>query len=264
MVEANPEAGVAYRKSQRSQQAAEEAAIRARESANGNSPAHPANAVANAPAPAAPAPAPVNVAPRRSGTTPTLPTASPARAPKRARHEAQPEAPINGDADVDMVNNAPSGSGNGSRQTVAVTLQSITEMTAPANIQVNAEAEAAESRALVQRMTAEYQARSAAGESAADMGLVVEEGSSATGRHTVRGVKRTVEEAQAGEAVAISGGTGVTVTTDGHKTGSRLINANKRVNVVGAEEANRGARFWGPAFLAFGTAVGLAAANYLL
>ncbi len=253
MARANPEPGVAYRKSQRSQMAAEQvAANRARFEEEQLTAVQPStNDTGNhLLAPTATTTPSTRAAPRGSAVARPVrdTTMQDAPAPKRSRvSSSQPEE----------ASAAPAAAGGPSDETISVTLQSVTEIRAPTGTVIDAEAQIAESKAMVMRIKEEALARSRAGESAEDMGLV--ESSSAGG--AARGLKRTAEVAET-ETSGFVGGVGptsslaksalkpsVATTTEP----ARIIAGNRRI--VKPEVAVRRQLAWGGLALGAGMAL---------
>lgn len=313
MCTARPEVGVAYRKSQRSQRAAEEASQKPPAPAAANPPAVPVPAAAPAAAVAAAAPAtspvspaqsaassrrygvmapPVHVAdlPRRAAApaaeVPRPAATTPARAIKRSRlSQPAPSSPLanssTSPADrMDADNEASSSSAVPAAAVdhVTVTLQSTHELHAPlttsaTELTAAAEAEIAASKADVLRLREEALARSAAGESALEMGLVAAEpgisggpGSTlaSAGTGGLRGIKRTTEdvsiEEENADAQAAESSTGVTTVLANSGQG-RVIAGNRRV--VNPEIAVQRQGVWGSVAMAAGIAAGFFASNFL-
>jgi hypothetical protein len=260
MARANPEPGVAYRKSQRSQMAAEQVAVnRARFEEEQRAQPTAAIEAAHAPAPAPasnihlapPAPTSTRASPRRAAARLAGETSTGAPAPKRSRVSRDSSAQQDEPADTDATATA---TADPSSETISVTLQSVTEIRAPTGTAIDAEAQIAESKALVMRVREEALARSRAGESAEDMGLVEPSSSSSS---TIRGLKRTSEIAES-ETSGFVGGVAPTSsivksalkpTTEA----ARVIAGNRRI--VNPEVAVRRQLAWGG--LAFGAGVAL-------
>lgn len=317
MCTARPEVGVAYRKSQRSQRAAEEAIQRSPNGTVANPPAVPVPATfaPTAAPPVAPIspvqpgrqaasstpsrrqgvmnpPVPVDVVPGSSAlpTAAQAPaqqaprsTATPARAVKRSRlsHSDQsPSVNASSSAADRMETDAPAHA-DVAPDHVTVTLQSTHELHAPLTTSASAltaaaEAEIAASKADVLRLREEALARSAAGESALEMGLVAPQpgisggpGSSlaAAGTGGLRGVKRTTEdvsldEEEGANVVGSSAAPAAAFTALANSGEGRVIAGNRRV--VNAEAAVRRQGVWGGVALAAGIAASYLASNFLL
>lgn len=284
MCVARPEAGVAYRKSQRSQKAAEEAQ---------KPPVAPPMPATLAPATAPTLAAPISPAsvrqPARNGVVapatssplaqrPAAPSAAeaprsqnstPARAVKRSRL-SQVDPPSPPASTVAPAAPVPAAAVDH----VTVTLQSTHELHAPLNTSTSelsaaAEAEIAASKADVLRLREEALTRSAAGESALEMGLVAAapgvsggSGSSLASQATggVRGIKRTTEdvavEDDAAEANAAESNATTVLTNSGE---GRVIAGNRRI--VNPERAEQRQGFWGPVAMLAGTAASFVAAS---
>jgi hypothetical protein len=262
MVGAEPVKGVAYRKSQRSQQAFEEANMK------GPSLASRVNSIA-APAPTqTPVPTPAT---RRSGTTPELDenrtplqpivpaTSEPAPKRRRARApEVSPETRTDGpsrSARTAALSVSPADTPTGrltptlpeGEETIGITLESTTEIRAPAGTIIDAEAQIAQSKADILRLKAEAEARAAAGESPVEMGLVQ---STSTASSTVidaahpdqpRGTKRTAARQAQDEATEVTGSTAVlpgsVAETVIRRRQGRIVQpeqARRRAGVMGA------------------------------
>jgi hypothetical protein len=293
MCTARPEVGVAYRKSQRSQRAAEEAT-------------KPNVAVANPPA----VPAPTSTAPvaspasNRTNGAPLAPpiatpasqtsssttspaftrvpitnsrgaTGTPSRAAKRSRVSQESPAATASNAVDRMETYAPAIASSADH--VTVTLQSTHELhapinTSPSDLSAAAEAEIAASKADVLRLREEALARSAAGESALEMGLVAAQPGisggpganlTAAGNGGVRGIKRTTEEVSIeDENVSIPAGAAEAVTALKNSGEGRVIAGNRRI--VNNEVAARRQNVWGGVVLAAGLAASYFASNFLL
>jgi hypothetical protein len=292
MCTARPEVGVAYRKSQRSQRAAEEATKP--NVAVANPPAVPApvsTATAASPvsnrtngAPLAP---PIATPPLTSSST-TSPaftrvpitnsrgaTGTPSRAAKRSRVSQESPAATASNAVDRMETDAPAIAS--STDHVTVTLQSTHELhaplnTSPSDLSAAAEAEIAASKADVLRLREEALARSAAGESALEMGLVAAQPGisggpganlTAAGNGGVRGIKRTTEEVSIeDENVSIPAGAAEAVTALKNSGEGRVIAGNRRI--VNNEVAARRQNVWGGVVLAAGLAASYFASNFLL
>ncbi|GHJ89909.1 hypothetical protein NliqN6_6311 [Naganishia liquefaciens] len=305
MCTARPEVGVAYRKSQRSQRAAEEAS-------------KPNVAVANPPAVPVPAPVPTTVDPvaspasaRMNGSAQLAPpiavpaASAPASAPapaftrvpiasasapgpgtplrsaKRSRIAQSPAAGTSNtaSASADHMDTDDAPVNPSQADHVTVTLQSTHQVhaplhTSPSDLAAAAEAEIAASKADVLRLRQEALARSAAGESAADMGLVAPQpgisgGPGANlaraGTGGVRGVKRTTEDVSAEDdnvMIPAGAGSGAAVTTALRGSGEgRVIAGNRRIvnNEAAAQRQNR----WGTVALVAGMAASYLASNFL-
>lgn len=215
--------------------------------------------------PAAPAPAPAVESPRSATTTP-------ARAVKRSRlSQVDPPSPL-ANASTSAPASAPVPAA--AVDHVTVTLQSTHELHAPLNTSTSdltaaAEAEIAASKADVLRLREEALIRSAAGESALDMGLVTAEpgvsggpGSSLAAQATggVRGVKRTTEDVATEEDAAEANAAETSTTTVLSNSGAgRVIAGNRRV--VNPERAEQRQGFWGPVAMLAGTAASFVAAS---
>lgn len=287
MCTARPEAGVAYRKSQRSQKAAEEAQKppvappmpSTLAPAVAPTPAQPISPVSARQQPArngivAPAHAPSPLAARpaaaASGEAPRSQTTTPARAIKRSRlSQIDPPSPSTNSSP-----SAPAPVPAGAVDHVTVTLQSTHELHAPLTTSATelseaAAAEIAASKADVLRLREEALIRSAAGESAAEMGLVSAEpgvsggpGSSLASQATggVRGIKRRTEdvavEEDAAEANAAESNATTVLTHSGE---GRVIAGNRRI--VNRERAEQRQGFWGPVAMLAGTAASFVAAS---
>lgn len=235
MVNAQPVIGVKYRKSQRSQAASEEVAA-------------PTGTDATTPA-------------RRAALANANPN-------DNAEHSDQPAAKRTRTADEEPSDSA-SGSGSNNAagdETVNVTLTASSEIRAPAGTVIDAETQIAENRAMVLRMKEEALARSRAGESAEDLGLV---DSSSASPSKARGTKRTAQVSADQEAVELSGGVakipagagaGVVSALKPNKEG-REIRANKRI--VKPEEATRKQAIWGGILLGAGAGLAYLASNFL-
>jgi hypothetical protein len=311
MCAARPESGVAYRKSQRSQRAAEEASQRTVPAAN--VPAVPVNTRTTHPAAVAPAqqqspqstrqpPPGTRQTPTRSGVmraprelvdgelveprrdeqnqqqsqqhvapSTQRATGTPGRAVKRSRPTPSEIHPASLDANaMDTTTSAP--------DHVTVTLQSTHELHAPLSTSATAltaaaEAEIAASKADVLRLREEALARSAAGESASEMGLVAENisggpGSSVSATGALRGVKRTTEDVDVeDDSVMIPGGASGqpavgAVTALANSGAGRVIAGNRRI--VNPDVAVRRQGIWGGALFAAGMAATYFASNFLL
>lgn len=227
MVNAQPEQGVAYRKSQRSQAAATEA---------GSTSAPPAASRAG-----------------RRSATPAAQTAANAA----SSHPEQPAPKRTRAASAEASTQQEQQQG----PTVDVTLTSTSEIRSPAGVAIDAEAQIAENRAMVLRMKEEALARARAGESAEDMGLV-EPGSSSSAA-AARGKKRTAAVAEQESASGIVGGVAKEPATSALKESeaTRQLKANKRV--VTPQAAVRRQAIWGGVFLAIGAGAAYIAGNML-
>ncbi|KAJ9112256.1 hypothetical protein QFC22_006340 [Naganishia vaughanmartiniae] len=323
MCAARPETGVAYRKSQRSQRAAEEASQRTVPAAN--APAVPVNTRTTHPAAVPPVQqqSPQSVrqpltgsrqTPSRTGVmrapreldngellhisrndefapdstfqdhheqlqeapTPTPPstqrsTGTPGRAAKRSRPAPSEIHPAS--IDVDAMDTTTSSAPDH----VTVTLQSTHELHAPLSTSATAltaaaEAEIAASKADVLRLREEALARSAAGESASEMGLVADNisggpGSSLSATGGLRGVKRTTEDVEVEDDFLMipggaSGQPAGAVTALANSGAGRVIAGNRRI--VNPEVAIRRQGIWGGALFAAGMAATYLASNFLL
>jgi len=258
MVAAEPVKGVAYRKSQRSQQAYEQANKKQeqKETVAGGSPA-PATGAASSRTGSATAAAHSNPSTRRSGTTPDLtntptratasgstaePAAKRARRAARVAAEASPETRSTGpshDARTSAVSPSPA---EGTpvpeaREMAGFTLESTREIRAPAGTIIDAEAQIAQSKADVLRLKAEAEARAAAGESPAEMGLSSTRSSTlvdAASPEGSRGIKRTAARQAEDEATDI---TGSTVILPG--TVAEAVVRRRQGRIVQPEEARR-------------------------
>lgn len=297
MCTARPEVGVAYRKSQRSQRAAEEASTKPND-AVANPPAVPVSAPTASPAshrmngaPLAPpivAPASANSGSAASPAFTRVPISSasargagtPTRAVKRSRMSLpEQESPAaNASNAVDrMDTDAPVNPSNADH--ITVTLQSTHELHAPLNTSASeltaaAEAEIAASKADVLRLREEALARSAAGESALEMGLVAAQPGisggpganlATAGTGGVRGIKRTTEDVSTeDENFMIPAGSPDTgaVTALKNSGEGRVIAGNRRI--VNNEAAARRQNVWGGVVLAAGLAASYFASNFLL
>lgn len=201
---------------------------------------------------------------------------TPLRTAKRSRIAQSPAATASNAVDR-MDTDAPVNPSNADH--VTVTLQSTHEVHAPLNTSASdlaaaAEAEIAASKADVLRLREEALARSAAGESAAEMGLVAAQPGisggpganlAAAGTGGVRGVKRTTEDvANEDENVMIpAGGSGTSAVTALKNSGEgRVIAGNRRIvnNEAAAQRQNR----WGTVALVAGIAASYFASNFLL
>lgn len=279
MMNAEPEKGVAYRKSQRSQQASEQAAKKEKdaEAKSGRTATTTSSLrrsgttpdLSNAPAvtaPPAPAPIPV-VAPTPTPSTPAASVPAPLApalepAAKRARvvkeeneTETKPEIPVASSSSA--LQNVELG------ETVGITLQTTTEIIAPAGTVIDAEAQIAQSKADILKLKQEAEARSAAGETPAEMGLIpdtdapVDAAALASSTSTSRGLKRTAEEQESSDVVAITGSALIPGTT----AVTRVIASNGRI--VQPQDATRRGAVMG-ALMFVGGAVGAwAVQNFL-
>lgn len=251
MVNAQPVSGVKYRKSQRSQAASEEVAKEGPTSTS------------------------TDATPRRAENA-KAPEHADQPAAKRTRTTTDAHHAINEEPSA-LGSTAGPGSHNATTGTTAdvgetsdsvnVTLMSSSEIRAPAgnNIALDAESQIAANRAMVLRMKEEALARSRAGESAEDLGLVEESSPS-----KVRGIKRTAQVSSEQEAVEISGGvahvspsTGAGAAVNALKPNKeqREIRANKRI--VKPEEATRKQAIWGGILLGAGAGLAYLASNFL-
>jgi len=285
MVAAEPVKGVAYRKSQRSQQAYEQANKKQeqQETVAGGSPA-PATGAGNSRTGSATVAASSNPSTRRSGTTPDLtntptratasgstaePAAKRARRAARAAAEASPETRSTGpshDARTSAVSPSPAdGTPVPETQEMAgFTLESTREIRAPVGTFIDAEAQIAQSKADVLRLKAEAEARAAAGETPAEMGLVA---SSSTRSSTLidaaspegsRGTKRTAARQAEDEATEI---TGSAVVLPG--TVAEVVVRRHHARVVQPEEARRRGAVMGALMFGVGAAGAWAVQNLL-
>ncbi|KAJ9102857.1 hypothetical protein QFC19_004585 [Naganishia cerealis] len=313
MCAARPETGVAYRKSQRSQRAAEEASQRTTvHPAAAANPVHPtpANGAVNTgainPASIATQHSPqrqqqqVTTPGRNVGLHPSVyelagdrmlpvhpramanheqpapasaaPSAPQQRTPGRAAKRSRP-TPAEGE--VSPTATTVTTTSAVAPDHVTVTLQSTHELHAPLNTSVTAltaaaEAEIAASKADVLALREEALARSAAGESASEMGLVSEPISGGPGATLVRGIKRTTEdvsvEDEAISSASLSGGAhhlpANPVSALANSGTGRVIAGNRRI--VAPEVAVRRQGVWGGAMFAAGMAVSYFASNFLL
>jgi hypothetical protein len=264
MARAQPEQGVAYRKSQRSQQAAEYVADKRRKeqerlAAEATQAGADTNAAADNRHLTVPTLGPVvstRSSPRRSAASVAAPSTPSAPAAKRTRRETSVKAEDRGSAaQVKTEETAPTATGS-TNETVQVTLQAITEVRAPTGTAIDAEAQIAESKAMVMRVKEEALARSRAGESAEDMGLVEPAASDST---VPRGTKRTAETAET-ETSGFVGGIGPAPAAPKSAlkppTGpapQRVIAGNKRI--VKPEVAARRQLAWGGLALGAGVAL---------
>lgn len=235
MVNAQPESGVAYRKSQRSQAAASEAAA--------TTPATTQRPVAARGTRRSTTPA------SQAGTTAASSSHPEQPAPKRTRATSTEAAP----AIQEEIQEGP---------VVDVTLTSTSEIRSPAGVAIDAEAQIAENRAMVLRMKEEALARARAGESAEDMGLV--EPGSTSSTSAARGKKRTAavseqESATSGIVGGVAKKPAASALKDSEAT--RQLKANKRV--VTPQAAVRRQAIWGGVFLAIGAGAAYIAGNML-
>jgi len=278
MARAGPEQGVAYRKSQRSQQAAEAVAANKRRmeqerlaaEAGGAAGNTINNANNNLAVPVLGPPiftrSSTRASPRRAAAAPAAapaPSTPSAPAAKRTRRETSAKAEEGSsrtqvkpeEASTGTRNDAAvAGTGN---DTVQVTLQAVTEVRAPTGTDIDAEAQIAESKAMVMRVKEEALARSRAGESAEDMGLV--EPASSSGSNVPRGTKRTAETAETETSGFVGGISPAPAAPKSALKPSavpapqRVIAGNKRV--VKPEVAARRQLAWGGLALGAGVAL---------
>lgn len=226
-------------------------------------PAHVPGPLAQRPAARAPAPAAEST---RSATT------TPARAVKRSRlSQVDPPSPL---ANTSTSAPGPAPVPAAAVDNVTVTLQSTHELHAPrttstSELTAAAEAEIAASKADVLRLREEALIRSAAGESALEMGLVTAEpgvsggpGSSLAAQATggIRGIKRTTEDVATEDDAAEANAAETSTTTVLSNSGQgRVIAGNRRV--VNPERAEQRQGFWGPVAMLAGTAASFVAAS---
>lgn len=234
MVQAAPVEGIAYRKSQRSQQAYEQAAKKQEARAS------PAVQASGAGAGGSQRVAPVNGSETqstrtRSGTTPDLrsaellqagPASGPVSSsrgtaeptPKRVRRTraARDGSATSTAADATAENESTTEAAPAPEQeTIGLTLESTREVRTPAGTVIDAEAQIAQSKADVLRLKREAEARAAAGQTPEEMGLVPGASSSSvlidaaspSSSSSVVGRKRTAEQQAEDESTEIVGST---------------------------------------------------------
>lgn len=250
IVNAEPIQGVAYRKSQRSQQASEQAAG-SKTSSGGVTTRGTAKTGGVAAA-------------RRSGTTPETGAASSHPAEPVAKRRRAGVTEEQGATDAETVSGEPATNGSAAAstsqdETVSVTLSASRTIRAPSGTAIDPEQQIAQSKADVLRLKQEAQVKSRAGESAADV-VADLGGESSAGTSTAaaatqdgRGKKRTADQSTADEATSVSGSTAPLATTAAH--GGRHVRR--------PEEARRNGALRG-AIIAIGGAVGVwAVQNFL-
>ncbi len=264
MAAAQPEAGVAYRKSARSQEAADEVARAQRTPAAA---AAPQPAAVDTPA-APPTLAPpvgstsVRASPRRAHAAPAT-APQPGPTPKRSRQSREPTAGSSSSrAEPAKPAAAPAGDDN-----IQVTLSASTQIRAPSGTDIDSAAQIAESKALVSRLKEEALARSRAGESAEDMGLVEPASSAAD---AARGIKRTADVSET-ETAGIVGGSANPDTIAARlphiatvlkpAADKRAIASNKRI--VPPEVAARNQLKWGGLMFGAGAVLTYLAGQFL-
>lgn len=219
MSRAVPDPNVAYRKSQRSQAAADELA---------RTKAKQAQAPSSVPAIS-------NVPVRKpQAAIPSMATEISSPASKRQRKDSVTEA--SGSATQTITEAQPSADTSETDDTRHITIEATTTITSPSGVNVDMDAEIEQAKQLVKDLRQEIQLRNEAGDSLEDQGVAVAD--------DVRGVKRGKHE---DEAVVISGGAGGK---------DRVVRTNKRIPQTAGGDV--GQRFgWGAFVFSIGLGASL-------
>lgn len=219
LARAVPDPNVAYRKSQRSQAAADELARAKAKQA----PAPPiVPAVSNVPIP------------KPQATIPSMTTEVSSPASKRRRKDSVTEA--SGSATQTVAEAQPPADTSEADDIRHITIEATTTITSPTGANVDMDAEIEQAKQLVKNLRQEIQLRNEAGDSLEDQGVAVTD--------DVRGVKRGKHE---DEALVISGGAGGK---------DRVVRTNRRVPQTAGGEV--GQRFgWGAFVFSIGLGASL-------
>lgn len=219
MSRAVPDPNVAYRKSQRSQAAADELArTKAKQAQAPSSVPTVSNAPVQKPQPA----------------IPSMTTGVSSPASKRQRKDSVTEA--SGSATQTITEAQPSADTSETDDPRHITIEATTTITSPTGANVDMDAEIEQAKQLVKDLRQEIQLRNEAGDSLEDQGVAVVD--------DVRGVKRGKHE---DEAVVISGGAGGK---------DRVVRTNKRIPQIAGGDV--GQRFgWGAFVFSIGLGASL-------
>ncbi|KAE8537973.1 hypothetical protein D1P53_006040 [Cryptococcus gattii VGV] len=219
LARAVPDPNVAYRKSQRSQAAADELARTKAKQAQAPS---TVPAVSNVPVP------------KPQATIPSMTTEVSSPASKRRRKDSVTEA--SGSATQTAVETQPPADTSEADDTRHITIEATTTITSPTGANVDMDAEIEQAKQLVKNLRQEIQLRNEAGDSLEDQGVAVAD--------DVRGVKRGKHE---DEAVVISGGAGGK---------DRVVRTNRRIPQIAGGDV--GQRFgWGAFVFSIGLGASL-------
>lgn len=218
LARAVPDPNVAYRKSQRSQAAADELARTKAKQAQAPS---TVPAVSNVPVP------------KPQATIPSMATEVSSPASKRRRKDSVTEA---SGATQTVVEAQPPADTSEADDTRHITIEATTTITSPIGANVNMDAEIEQAKQLVKNLRQEIQLRNETGDSLEDQGVAVAD--------DVRGVKRGKHE---DEAVVISGGAGGR---------DRVVRTNRRIPQTAGGDV--GQRFgWGAFVFSIGLGASL-------